>query len=97
MEAAALTREAIDKGGKHGAMPDATWAKVKFDRQIVAIARAVGATTIYTNDDQLSKHARAIGITAFKPDDLPEPPVSPQIELQLDPIAPEQPPDDDAE
>jgi predicted nucleic acid-binding protein len=33
VEAAALTREAIDKGSKHGVTPDATWAKVKFDRR----------------------------------------------------------------
>ena len=97
VEAAALTREAIDKGSKHGATPDATWAKVKFDRQIVAIARAVGATTIYTNDDQLATHAWALGITALKPDELPEPPASPQIEMQLDPVEPEPPADDDAE
>lgn len=97
VEAAALTREAIDEGSKHGATPEATWAKVKFDRQIVAIARALGVTTIYTNDDQLAKHARAIAIAAFNIDELPEPPVSPQIEMELDPVAPEQPADDDAE
>lgn len=97
VEAAALTREAIDRGSKHGATPDATWAKVKFDRQIVAIARALSATTIYTNDDQLAQHARAVGIAAFKINDLPEPAVSPQIEMELDPVAPEQPVDDDAE
>jgi predicted nucleic acid-binding protein len=97
VEAAAITREAIEKGSKHGATPDATWAKVKFDRQIIAIARSVGATAVYTNDDQLAKHARAVGIIAFKPDELPEPPVAPQIEMQLDPAAPEQPTDDDAE
>ncbi len=97
VEAAALTREAIDKGNKRGATPDATWAKVTFDRQIVAIARAEGATTIYTNDDQLAKHARAINIIAFNQDELPEPPVSPQIEMLLEPVEPAPPVDDDAE
>jgi predicted nucleic acid-binding protein len=97
VEAAALTREAINQGGKHGATPDATWAKVKFDRQIVAIARAVGATRIYTSDDQLAKHARAIGIAALKPDELPEPPVSAQIEMQLEPVETELSADDDDE
>lgn len=97
VEAAEITREAINKGGRRGAAPDATWAKVKFDRQIVAIARSVGATTIYTNDDQLAKHARAVGLIAFQPDELPEPAVPPQIEMQLAPIAPDPPLDDGAD
>lgn len=85
VEAAALTRDAIARGGKRGATPGVEWAKVKFDRQIVAIARVAGAATIYTNDDQLARHARAIGIAAIKPQDLPEPPEMPQLEMQLDP------------
>jgi hypothetical protein len=68
---------------------------VKFDRQIVAIGRVVGAKAIYTNDDQLAKHARAAGLEAITPDDLPEPPVLPQLEMQLEPIEPEQTGDDD--
>lgn len=95
VEAAALTREAIATGNKRGATPDADWAKVKFDRQIVAIARVVGAKTIYTNDGQLAAHARAIGLEAITLDELHDPPVPPQIEMRLDPIEPEAPGDDD--
>jgi len=95
VEAAALTRDAIASGGKRGATPEAEWAKVKFDRQIVAIARVVGAKTIYTNDQQLAAHARAAGLEAITPDDLPEPPAPPQLEMRLDPIEPEQSSDDD--
>jgi predicted nucleic acid-binding protein len=95
VEAAALTREAIAQGDKRGATPEADWAKVKFDRQIVAIARVVGAKAIYTNDSQLAKHAKTAGIDAIGPDDLPEPPVAPQLELRLDPVEPEQPAEDD--
>lgn len=62
VEAAELEREARSKGAKRGVTPDATWDKVKFDRQIVAIARAVGAKTIYTNDDQLARQAIAAGL-----------------------------------
>jgi hypothetical protein len=90
-----LTREAIAQGDKRGATPEAEWAKVKFDRQIVAIARVVGAKAIYTNDGQLAKHAKAAGLDAIGSDELPEPPVVPQFELRLDPIEPEQQPDDD--
>ena len=95
VEAAVLTREAIAKGDKRGAAPGAEWTKVKFDRQIVAIARAEGATTIYTNDSQLARHAEEIGIRAVTRDQLPEPPMIPQLELRLDPVPPEAQVDDD--
>lgn len=88
VEAAALTREAIAAGDKRGATPDASWAKVKFDRQIIAIARVIGASRIYTNDDQLARHARAIGIDAFDLASLPEPPTQPQMRLDLEPRRP---------
>ena len=95
VEAAALHREAAAEGDKRGTTPKALWAKVKFDRQIVAIARVVGAKVIYTNDDQLGKHAKAAGIDAFRLNDLPAPASVPQIEMRLDPIEPEQPGEDE--
>lgn len=95
VEAAALHREAKAGGDKRGTTPEADWAKVKFDRQIVAIARVVGAKVIYTNDGQLAKHAKAAGIDACGLDDLPAPPATPQLEMRLDPIDPEQPTEDD--
>ena len=95
VEAAALTREAIANGSKRGATPDSDWAKVKFDRQIVAIARVEGAKSIYTNDLQLATHARVADLEAISLDELPEPSVPPQLELRLDPIETEHPDDDD--
>jgi len=95
VEAAALTREAIANGNKRGASLDSDWAKVKFDRQIVAIGRVVGAKTVYTNDGQLAAHAKAAGLEAIASDDLPDPPVRPQLEMRLEPIEPEQSGDDD--
>lgn len=85
VEVAAMTREAIELGNKRGATPAAEWAKVKFDRQIVAIARVVGATMIYTNDKQLTQQAKAAGITATSLEELPVPPVDPQLAMPLDP------------
>ena len=41
VEAAALHRDAKADGDKRGVTPEANWAKVKFDRQIVARAAAV--------------------------------------------------------
>ncbi len=95
VEAAALTRDAIAGGDKRGATPEADWGKVKFDRQIIAIARVVGAVTIYTNDGQLARHAKAVGIAAINPEELPEPPTAPQLEMPLDPVEPETDVDDD--
>ncbi|MEQ1577082.1 MAG: PIN domain-containing protein [Hyphomicrobium sp.] len=95
VEAAALHREAKAGGDKRGATREADWAKVKFDRQIVAIARVVGAKAIYTNDGQLAKHAKGAGIEALGLDDLPAPPIEPQIEMKLDPIDPELSGEDD--
>ena len=95
VEAAALHREAAAEGDKRGTTPKALWAKVKFDRQIVAIARVVGAKVIYTNDDKRGKHAKAAGIDAFRLNDLPAPASVPQIEMRLDPIEPEQPGEDE--
>ncbi|MEQ1696009.1 MAG: PIN domain-containing protein [Hyphomicrobiaceae bacterium] len=97
VEAAALTRDALARGGKRGATPAADWGKVKFDRQIVAIARVVGATVIYTTDDQLASHAKAAGLDAVNRDGLPEPTVAPQIEMNLAPVEPVADPDDSDE
>lgn len=58
-------------------------AKAKFDEQIVAIARVVGATEIYSDDDDIRKLAgpdiAVIGIA-----DLPLPPSAAQADLPFD-------------
>ena len=57
----ALLIDGAKKAGK-STKPGDTWAKVKFDRQIIAIAKVVGAKTIYTNDANLAKVAGANGL-----------------------------------
>ncbi|MGH9334957.1 MAG: PIN domain-containing protein [Vicinamibacteria bacterium] len=51
------------------------WAKVKFDRQIVAIAVVNGVERIYSSDEDIEKYARASGIQITKLWELPLPPV----------------------
>ncbi len=97
VEAAELTRESLAAGDKRGATPDANWAKVKFDRQIIAIARVEGATIIYTNDGELARHSIAGKLDAIDVDALPASPDTPQLEFRLDPIEPELPDDDEAD
>ena len=56
-----------------------TWAKLKFDRQIIAIAKVCGATTIYSHDAGMRTVANRLGIEVLRLDDLPLPPEMAQI------------------
>jgi hypothetical protein len=58
-----------------------TKAKVKFDRQIVGIAKVAGVKTIYTDDGGLAKRAAANGMTAVSIAELPMRPLPPQTEI----------------
>lgn len=60
-----------------------TKAKIKFDRQIIAIAKSRNAQYIYTDDEKLASCARVNGIAAIMTWELPLPPVPPQLELNL--------------
>jgi hypothetical protein len=52
---------------------EGTWAKIVFDRQIVAIAKAHGVTTIYSDDEGLAKFAKKQLISVVKTYELPLP------------------------
>ena len=43
----------------------APWNKIKFDRQIVAIAKTQGASAVYSDDAQLRQFARECGMDAY--------------------------------
>ncbi|HKU12961.1 MAG TPA: hypothetical protein VJQ52_01125 [Steroidobacteraceae bacterium] len=62
-----------------------TWAKLKFDRQIIAIAKVHRVTTIYSDDADLAKCARDNNLTVIHTWQLPLPPVAAQQELELTP------------
>ena len=51
--------------------PEGSKAKIKFDCQIIAIAKANNITTIYTNDEQLTKRAKKLGIEVISSEELP--------------------------
>lgn len=53
---------------------DGDRAKVKFDTQIVAIAKAQGAKAIFSDDKGVKNKALRFGITTFKVADLDAPP-----------------------
>jgi hypothetical protein len=82
IEVAAMTRAAI-KGGKKRGSSVATWAKIKYDRQIVAIAKVAQATTIYSDDGDIGTIAKQVGISVIGLADLPLPPEDRQHLLPL--------------
>jgi predicted nucleic acid-binding protein len=74
IELAALELLARGKGGKRlPADANTPWQKVKFDRQIVAIAKVHQAHTIYSDDNGVRAFAENIGIKAISSWELPLP------------------------
>jgi len=51
-----------------------TWAKIKFDIQIVAIAKSEGVSLIYSDDHHIETYAKRFGIRVMRICDLPLPP-----------------------
>ena len=47
------------------------WAKIKFDRQIVTIAKVNGASKIYSDDEGVEKFAKRCGIPVVKMWEMP--------------------------
>lgn len=73
VEAAIAAYEAKQRGGKK-AGSTSTWAKIKFDRQIVAIAKVRGVNTIYSNDEEIRKAAIREKMNVISVWELPDPP-----------------------
>lgn len=82
IELAALNREAIAAGGKKDGS-DQPWQKIKFDRQILAIARVARADTIYSDDKNLMKFGKKLGFKIVQTHELPLPPDNPQGNMDV--------------
>ena len=83
LECSISVADAIRSRNKKAAQPDAPWQKIKFDHQIVAIAKCHRAATIYSEDAGLRKFAAFLGLSALATDDLPENPAAMQKNLDL--------------
>ena len=70
IELAEMTRRALSKGDLR-AGTNSTRAKLKFDRQILAIARVEDECHIYTDDGDMCKVARAEGFDVTATRDIP--------------------------
>ena len=81
IECAQLTGAALAGGRKRGKESQQPWQKVKFDRQIVAIAKVHQADTIYTCDEGLAILARAENFVVRHVADLPMPPLKSQPDM----------------
>ncbi len=85
VEAAIRTYDARQRGQKKGGNPQASKSKIKFDRQIAAVAVVEGATAIYSDDSDVRDYAVEAGLKAYGLSDLPEPPEDPQSSFPLAP------------
>ncbi len=84
IELAIMTKNAIDSGDKKSGSIE-VWNKVKFDRQIMAIARVRQATALYTDDAGLRNLATLLDMAVFGIADLDLPPETAQGSLKLEP------------
>ena len=81
VEAAVRTFQARARGQRKGGPTEASKTKIKFDRQIAAVATVEGATAIYSDDSDVRSYAREAGMQAYALADLPLPPEEPQAAL----------------
>jgi hypothetical protein len=83
VECGSMIRQALLNGPKpeKGRVPK---SRIKFDSQIVSIAKTEEATTIYSDDEGVRKLGRSLGIDVLGVWDLPQRPTDPQGKLALD-------------
>ena len=89
VECAIAMRALRPARGKRGGS-DKNWQAVKFDYQIVAIAKANGASRMYARDEGLRGFANALGIKALDISDLELPPDAAQRKLDFETLAREE-------
>lgn len=80
IELAEINRSAMKSGHKKSGI-SAPWARIKLDRQIVAIAKVAGAHTIYTDDLDLGTFAKMAGLHVIGVRELDLPPENRQADL----------------
>lgn len=79
--------QAVRKYGIKGKGQNNPRAKIKFDRQIVAIAQVVGADTIYSDDTDIYSYGKQAGIKVVRSHELELDPEDRQHELDLETVA----------
>lgn len=69
----------------------APWAKVKFDHQIVAVAKVEDVETIYSDDGDIYTMAKRAGLNVVRSSELPLDPDDKQLHLRLEEDGPSKP------
>jgi hypothetical protein len=64
-ELAQMTNASLTTGRERREAGEAPWNKIRFDRQIIAIAKVHGATMIYSDDKNLIAFANSRAFSAF--------------------------------
>ncbi|HUO25827.1 MAG TPA: hypothetical protein VMU61_09175 [Candidatus Aquilonibacter sp.] len=82
IELAAIEHEARGRGNKRGGIA-APWTKVRFDRQIVAIAKVNGCKKLYSDDGDVIKFGEKAGLEVVSTWSLPLP-LAKQIRMDYD-------------
>jgi predicted nucleic acid-binding protein len=80
IELALMTQAAIQAGDKRERSTE-PWQKIKIDRQVVAICKVAGVSTLYATDRSLANFAGKAGIRITGIHELPLPPEPPQITM----------------
>lgn len=73
LELSLMAEDFLKRTGKKKGDAGGTWAKVKFDWQIVAIAKYCNVSTIYSEDPDIRKLATCAGMKVKSVGDLPLP------------------------
>ena len=84
IEVSIAIADAIRTGNKRGKNSQDTWAKIKFDHQIVAICKVREVKILYSDDPGLCKFAQRLGIHTYALADLPLPTEEPDLFTQLE-------------
>lgn len=79
-ECSLIDRRAIQAGNKKAGLKE-HWQKIKIDRQVVAIARANGATRLISDDASVRATGLLAGLEAFRLDELALPQAARQMSL----------------
>ena len=81
-ECALIDRAALGAGDKRDGRLD-SWQKIKIDRQIVAIGKALGVGLVVAEDAGVRSTALRLGMQARTLDELDLPPAGAQANLPL--------------
>lgn len=85
VEAADDLNHALARGDKRGGVEkSASWQKIKFDRQIIAIARVTMSSIIYSDDPDFKTLVGERGPQVIDFADLTLPPEDAQMEIRFD-------------